>query len=86
MTYQRLGLKGEAGRLLAGCRTALREVAGRASGWGDQWHDYLHCELFCREAEALIRDDAARSAGGKPSDPPGPGAKPPATPASGNKP
>jgi hypothetical protein len=86
MTYQRLGLKAEAGRLLSSCRKALSEVAGRTSGWGFEWHDYLTCEMFCREAEALIRDDAARPTGGKAADPPGRGAKPAATRASGNKP
>jgi hypothetical protein len=50
MTYQRLGLKAEAGRLLSSCRKALSEVAGRTSGWGFEWHDYLTCEMFCREA------------------------------------
>jgi tetratricopeptide (TPR) repeat protein len=84
MTYQRLGLKAEAGRLLSSCRKALSEIAGRTSGWGFEWHDYLSCEIFCREAEALIRDDAARSTEGKAADPPGRGAKAATTPASGN--
>jgi tetratricopeptide (TPR) repeat protein len=86
MTYQRLGLKGEAGRLLSTCRTALREVAGRASGSGSGWQDYLMCELFCREAEALIRNDAARPSERKASDLPGPDAKLLTPPASRNKP
>jgi tetratricopeptide (TPR) repeat protein len=61
MTYKRLGLEAEAGRLLAACRQTLKEVATRPSGWGFDWHDYLTCEMFCREAEVLMRDDPERS-------------------------
>ncbi len=70
MTYQRLGLKAEAGRLLATCRAGLRTVAEDPLGWGDGWHDYLTCELFCREAEALAPDGVPAPAEGKPPGPP----------------
>ena len=73
MTYQRLGLKAEASRLLSACRAAIRKAAERPSGWDGQWVDYLTCEMFCREAEALMHDDPARPAGAAP--PPAPQAE-----------
>jgi serine/threonine-protein kinase len=85
MCYQRLGLKREAARLLSACRATLRSAAERPAGWGQDWVDYLSCELFCREAESLIGDDPARPPGATAPAPPdsGPSANPPAP---GNKP
>ena len=54
MTYKRQGLTAEANRLVAGCRKRLGELSGNAGAPGPGWHDHLACEMFCREAEALL--------------------------------
>jgi hypothetical protein len=74
------GLKAEEGRLVSGCRAELRKIAGRASAWGYVWHDYLPCELFCREAEALNGVAAPRPPEGKAAGTPEAGAAPPLPP------
>jgi hypothetical protein len=52
MILRRLDRKAEAGRPLAASTKALRATTFDG---GNRWHDWLTSDLFCREAEALIR-------------------------------
>ena len=87
MDCQRVGRKDDASRLLSACTKVLRATGLEGSDNGSSWDGWLACELFRREAEALIRDTPARPAEAKAANPTGATTpSTPAKPASGNKP
>jgi serine/threonine protein kinase/tetratricopeptide (TPR) repeat protein len=77
LAYLGMGRKAQAGPLLSAGSKALQTAGIKGFDGGDSWHDWLTCDLFRREAEALIRDAEIGPTQDKASKPADFGAAPP---------